>query len=335
MKTIFMGLNWVGDIVMSLPAIMLASQSSEVHVVTRPHLSAIYRLISDSLIIHPIKTNDWFHKVYKNTQALRQLNADKIIVLPDSLRAAVIAKFCGAKKSFGFSGQFRDLLLGKALNKPDNFKKMHESDLHFMLVQSARLGDSKPQLPHLKPDNDMLLSTMSKLGLESNSRFFILAPGAAFGAAKRWSAKKFAELAVMIQQYYKLPIIVTATEGEKALAEEVCLSSSSKIINAAGKTSLVELVYLMSKAKGLVANDSGTMHLAGITRTPTVIPVGPTDMVRTSPLNSCFEVIQNDMCPIAPCRKRICKKHNHICMENIDAGQIFEALKKLIGKRHE
>ena len=331
MKTIVIGLNWLGDVIMSLPAIVAAAEVSEVHVVTRPHLSEVYQLLPGKITAHPIATNAPFHEVVRALKPLRRLAADQVIALPDSWRAAILARACAAGRIIGFATQLRGLLLTQAVGKPADFKKMHESDLHFMLVKEAGLAGQKPPLPIFKPELQMLSAVLKKFGLGENENYMVLAPGAAFGSAKRWPPEKFAELARLISDYYQMPIVLTAGSSETDLTRNICEEARGRLIDTAGQTSLTELACLLSRSTALIANDSGTMHLAALCGTPTVVPVGPTDMVRTGPLNTRFAAVSTDICPQAPCRQKVCPRQDHICMQNISALAIFVELQNLIG----
>ncbi|HNS10135.1 MAG TPA: lipopolysaccharide heptosyltransferase II [Candidatus Ozemobacteraceae bacterium] len=332
MKIIVIGLNWLGDIVMSLPAMIAAAQAGETHVVTRPHLAEVYSLFELPLHIHAIHTNAWPHEVYKQLRPLRRLGAEQTIVLPDSLRAAMLAKVCGTAGSTGYAAQWRSLFLGRAVAKPADFTKMHEADLHYGLCREAGLCN-EPTRPTLKkygrPDAEFK-ALATKLDLPS--KYLVMAPGAAFGAAKRWPPERFAALADLVAANIQLPIVITASASEQSIVEEICRSSKASLISAAGRTSLRELACLLSRAEALVANDSGTMHLAALYQTPTVVPVGPTDMVRTGPLNPNFAAVTaSGVCPIAPCRQRTCPRHDHACMLAIPPEAVYAELTRLTG----
>lgn len=332
MKTIFIGLNWLGDIIMSAPAIIAVP--GEVHIVTRPHLAEAYQLLPGDIKVHPVDTKAAFFEVINALKPLRKLKAEHVIALPDSWRAAILARACGGRESTGFANQMRSLLLNHAIDKPDNFKQMHESDLHFMLVKEAGLATEKPPLPIYKPTVEQRQTVFARFGLDEQRPYMVLAPGAAFGSAKRWQPEKFAELASLISGAYEIPVVLSAGSNETELTRQILEEARGKLIDTAGQTSLTDLACLLSGAKALISNDSGTMHLGALCGTPTVIPVGPTDMTRTGPLNPKSAAVSTDICPQAPCRQRICPRHDHICMQNISAMAIFAELQKLLGDSH-
>ncbi|GAB1352924.1 lipopolysaccharide heptosyltransferase II [Erysipelotrichia bacterium] len=332
MKIIVIGLNWLGDIIMSLPALVAASQAGETHVVTRPHLAEVYSLFELPLHVHAIATNAWPHEVFKQLRPLRRLAAERAIVLPDSLRAAMLAKACGTTGSIGYAAQWRSLFLDRALAKPVEFTKIHEADLHYDLCREAGLSNemTRPTLKKYGCSDTEFADLAAKLGLPA--RYLVMAPGAAFGAAKRWPPALFAALADLVAANMKLPIVITASASEQTIVDEICGNSRASLISAAGRTSLRELGCLLSRAEALVANDSGTMHLAALYQTPTVVPVGPTDMIRTGPLNPNFAAVTaSGVCPIAPCRQRTCPRHDHACMLAIPPEAVYAELVRLTG----
>lgn len=338
MKTIIIGLNWLGDIIMSLPAIMAAAKTSEVHIVTRPHLAQVYDLFELPIAVHPIATDSHPFELIRHLSPLRKLKAENAIVFPDSLRAAIVARLCHSRRSTGFNTQWRSLLLNKSVKKPENFKAMHEADLHFMLIKAAELSDDskRPRITKKHFADATFSALAAKLGLPERRTYVVLAPGAAFGAAKRWPPEKFAALADLLSAQTDLTIVATGSRSEADIINNMQNNTKTGMINAAGQTSIHELACLLSRARVLIANDSGTMHLAALYATPTVVPVGPTDMARTGPLNKNFiPVMAEEVCPIAPCRQRLCSRHDHICMNGIAPQNIMTAVNQLLSRTDE
>src|SRR5574344_1675563 len=141
MKIIIIGLNWLGDVIMSLPAIAAVSKKAETHIVTRPHLKEVYDLSGLSLHVHCVQSKKGLFKTIKETRKLRVLNADCVLVFPDSLRAAMLSKMCGAKHTIGYKSQFRRFFLDNNVVKPENYKEIHESKLYCGLAKEIGITD--------------------------------------------------------------------------------------------------------------------------------------------------------------------------------------------------
>ena len=325
-KIIIIGVNWLGDVIMTLPALKAACEIGKVTVITRPHLDSVYRLTGLPVNCSSIATNESLFKVLHETKQIRKEKPDFAIAFPNSLRAAIVTKMCGADYSVGFNTEMRSWLLSKAVKRPENYTKIHESRLYAMLT--SEIGCKEPDYTLNAPTfSDLVFnSSVKKVGVNPNKEYIVMAPGAAFGAAKRWPPHKFAEVATSFANYFPdIQIVVTAAEGEKNIVDEIIsLAPFANVINTAGKTTIWELAALLSRARVLIANDSGTMHLAALYATPTVVPVGPTDMVRTSALNPNFKPVISDSCPKIPCRQRVCPLKTHVCMESISSQLVFE-----------
>jgi heptosyltransferase-2 len=329
---IVIGLNWLGDVVMSLPAISAACNAGkEVHVVTRPHLADVYWLSDLPVVVHSIATNDNPLKVIKAMKPLSRIFAGAAVSLPDSFRAAVLARLCQTGNAIGFDVQARGLFLNKRVKKPADFKLMHESKLHYMLMREAipELPEETPELPHCYISKEDWDKTAAKYNINTEKEFVILAPGAAFGAAKRWPPEYFAELTALISKKFPdYQIIITGGKNETEITQQIAEKSGVSVIDLCGKTNLEELACFLSRAKAMVANDSGTMHLAALYRTPTVVPVGPTDMKRTGALNENFVPVIASNCEKIPCRERVCPLKTDACMKSLKPPLVFHFLKE-------
>lgn len=330
---IVIGLNWLGDVVMSIPAISaLCKSGREVHIVTRPHLAEVYALSGLPLTIHKIATKDNPLKVIKAMKSLAGI-AGSAVTLPDSLRGAVLAKLCKTGKAIGFATQGRGLFLDKRVQKPKDFKLIHESKLHYMLIKEAipELPEDLPRMPLCSFAFEDFLELADGLGIDGQKDFMLLAPGAAFGAAKRWPAEYFARLAKLIfSKYPQIQIVLTAGQNESEITKKILSESGLPLIDLAGKTSLKGLAVLLSRTKLLVANDSGTMHLGALYRTPTLVPVGPTDMVRTGALNENFTPIIAAGCEKIPCRQSVCPLKTDACMKSLTPELVFHFAQEIL-----
>lgn len=333
---IIIGLNWLGDVIMSLPAISAAcSTGREIHVVTRPHLADAYWLSDLPVVVHKISTNENPLKVIKAMKPLSRIFASSAVTFPDSWRGALLAKLCKTSNSIGFDVQARGLILDKRVKKPNDYKLMHESKLHYMLIREAipELPEKMPDLPHCYFSKEDWNRISTKFNINQEKGFILLAPGAAFGAAKRWPPEYFAEITKLISEKYKdLQIIITGGNNETAISKEISEKSGVSVIDLTGKTNLEELACLLSYAKAIIANDSGTMHLAALYRTPTIVPVGPTDMKRTGALNENFVPVIASNCEKIPCRQRTCPLKTDACMKSLKPPLVFHFLEELLEK---
>ena len=108
--------------------------------------------------------------------------------------------------------------------------------------------------------------------------------------------------------------------------------------SVAGKTSLKQLAGLLRKARLLISNDSGPVHLAVAVGTPVVALFGPTDPIRTGPYitsmgrNPITHTVIRKPVECSPCLSRWCRVGDHRCMMQIEVDEVFEAVKKAVNR---
>ncbi len=105
----------------------------------------------------------------------------------------------------------------------------------------------------------------------STQKFVIIAPGA--GAKYRqWPVAKFAEICLYVKNKYKCEVKIIGGDSEKNLGKKILqLTKEVSVDDITGKTSLTELIDILSDSLLIIANDSGTAHLAAALGVKTII----------------------------------------------------------------
>ena len=106
--------------------------------------------------------------------------------------------------------------------------------------------------------------------------FVLLGPGAA-SQLKRWPEDSFTELANEIAQRDKLNIVFIGNQADKSGAERIARKRTFPSVNVCGRMNLTQLAGLMKRAKMLIVNDSGPMHLASYLNVPAIAIFVSTD----------------------------------------------------------
>lgn len=333
MKILLFGLNWVGDVVMSFGALANAAigAGEKVDIVTRPHLEPLYHLHPGVGRLWAVDTRRPFWRLLPTFLRWRREGYDTILVLPRSFRSAWQAFLAGGRMRVGYAAEGRSPLLTLALPLPARHDQMHEAKLHAHLVAAAGLPDYTAPLPTPHLDATRVTATLARFGLQPDEDFFVVAPGAAFGEAKRWPAERFAEVALRLTQLLGWRAVVTGTAPETGLTARVAGGLGGTGVDLGGRTTLEDLIHLLSRSRLLLANDSGTMHLGALLKTPVAVPVGSTDMARTGPLSDRAVLVKTDACRRA-CRKSVCPRGTHDCMRSIGVDQMVAAVTGLLGR---
>lgn len=333
MKVLVFGLNWVGDVVMSFSAVANAAIGSteKVDIVTRPHLSNLYKLHPGIGNVWTMDTKRPFWSLLPQFLRLRRRGYDLIVVLPRSFRSAWHAFLCGGKTRVGYAAEGRSLLLTLPLPLPSRFEKLHESRLHVHLMAAAGLPDYTAPLPTVKRSREGDGAILDRFGLRLDEDYAVIAPGAAFGEAKRWPAERFAEVALRLHHLLGWRVVVTGSAPEAGLTGRVAAALPGRAIDLGGRTSLEELIPVLGRARLLVANDSGTMHLGALLKIPVAVPVGSTDMARTGPMTELAALVRTDACRRI-CREPTCPRGTHDCMRSISVDAMMAAITPLLAR---
>jgi heptosyltransferase-2 len=164
---------------------------------------------------------------------------------------------------------------------------------------------------------------MIEAGQEPTRPLVVLNPGAAFGPAKRWPAERFAGLARLLQARKNAEILLVGAAGEADIAASIASGLERKPLDFTGKTSLRQLMGLISLGRVFVSNDTGPMHIACALGIPVVAIFGPTDPKATGPSRHPSVVLKADV-PCWPCTYRSCP-YDHRCMNRIGPEEVFAA----------
>jgi len=159
----------------------------------------------------------------------------------------------------------------------------------------------------------------------------VFAPGAEFGAAKRWPARHFAALAQAIFAHDpQAQVALLGSPKDKPACDEImALVRGGSMFNAAGSTSLEEAIALIARAQAVVANDSGLLHIASSLNRPVIALYGPTDPDHAPPFSEIARSMSLRL-QCSPCRQRECPLVHHDCMESLESAMVWQELRQMI-----
>jgi lipopolysaccharide heptosyltransferase II len=149
---------------------------------------------------------------------------------------------------------------------------------------------------------------------------------------KRWSPRKYAVVANRLSEQVDAEIFLLGGPGEEGLAEEIRKNLKEDFINLAGRMTINDLVYVISRLDLLVTNDSGPMHIAAALGVPTVAIFGPEDPVYTRPYTSpdLYRVVHVPV-DCRPCVRKRCERP--LCLDLIQPDQVLDKCLELLKPR--
>lgn len=333
--------NWVGDAVMSLPALRAlrgAFPQTHLAVLARPWVAELYRRerAVDELIFDTAGrgAGDWAGK-WRTARELRRRGFDGAVLFPNSFESALIVRLAGIPRRIGYRRDGRGPLLTQAIPAPRRGEiPAHESYSYLELLRRAGILDSLPVVDVIELDQAGEARQAGRrrfAALELEGEIIGVSPGAAFGPAKRWMPERFAEAACMVAGERGAAIALFGSAAERELCEQVAArirARGRRAVNLAGETSLGEFIELAAACALFLTNDSGAMHVASALGVPTVAVFGPTDPWATGPKGPRVRLVREPL-DCSPCKLRACPI-DHRCMQRIPAEAVVRAALELL-----
>jgi len=258
---------------------------------------------------------------------------DQAILLPNSLKSALVPFFAGIPKRTGWKGEMRYGLLNdiRTLDK-QRYPLMIERFMALAYETDAVLAQPYPR-PQLQIDPDSREAALGKFGLGLEHPVLALCPGAEFGEAKRWPAEYYAKVAEQkIRQGWQVWLFGSKSDqpGGEDIRSRLIPGLREECVNLAGKTSMAEAIDLLSSASAVVSNDSGLMHVAAALNRPLVAVYGSTSPQFTPPLADQVEIVRLGL-ECSPCFERTCRFGHYNCLRELKPRPVLEALERLLG----
>ena len=261
----------------------------------------------------------------------RQLRGrfDAAYVCPNSLKSALLPWWAGIAKRVGYQGESRYGVLNHRLPNPDKGERPPMVAFYSALSGDADAANDRPRLQISAPSIDAALTALHV----QRQGYYVFAPGAEFGPAKRWPASHFAVLAEQLP----LPVVLLGSGKEAALcagiAQTVNATRPGHCLDWSGRTSLDQALAAIAAAKAMVSNDSGLMHVAAALDVQQVAIFGSSSPLHTPPLNPLAHVVwlKNDAqyqppLDCAPCFKRECPLGHTRCMVDVQPQDVLAFL---------
>ena len=333
------GVNWIGDGVMTLPALRALRKGlpgTGISLLVKPWVSPVFEnnpCIDE--IIHYSDTHEGITGKSRLAWALRKKNFCRAILLQNAFDAALLTFLAGIGDRSGYNTDGRGFLLTNAIPVPKNKDSVHQ--IYYYLNLLSHIGiEATYNSPYINLGLDERLTARESLKTLRRPVLGIN-PGATYGSAKRWFPDRFAEIINWFISDTGGSAIIFGGASETSIADEIFrkvipdFRVQHSLLNLAGKTSLRELISLISECDVFLTNDSGPLHLAYAVRTPLVGIFGSTDPSLTGPPpgeDGCL-IIKPDM-PCSPCFERSCKNRDLRCMYSILSDEVYYGIKELL-----
>ena len=320
--------QWIGDAVMTEPLLRrLHARGERLAVGALPWVAPVYRAMPqvDEVIEFPFQHGGLQFKARRSIAKQVAGRFDTAYVLPNSLKSALLPFLASIPKRVGYLGEARVGLLTHRLKNPKDKPPM----VAFYSALSGEKEGLENDRPQLKLAPKQVDTALAALALQAGG-YYVFAPGAEYGPAKRWPAIHFAELARALDR----PAVLLGSGKEADLCDEIAgAAGPGKCINLAGKTSLMDAFALIAAAKAVISNDSGLMHVAAAFGVPQVAVFGSSSPLHTPPLSDKARVLWLKDDPAyqppldcSPCFQRECPLGHTRCLYDITPQRVLAAV---------
>jgi heptosyltransferase-2 len=344
-RVVVLAPNWLGDAVMALPALGDVRNhfaGARLVVAVRASIARLFDCVpgvDEIVVLRSEGGSSVVRSGRSEVEALREGRFDVAILFPNSFHAAWLVWRAGVPERWGYHADFRGPLLTRAVRRPA--AKVHYGAYYQNLVRE--LGtEAGPLAPRVKvPQSSRVAATqmLEREGWTPAGALVGIAPGAAYGHAKRWPPARFAELIRLLWDETGAACVLLGRPADSDAWQEILATLersadgrvAGRLINLIGRTDLLQLMGVMSHCRAFVANDSGALHLAAAIGLPVAAVYGPTDERYSTPLASEEGaegqiVVFTEPVWCRPCGLRECPI-DHRCMTRIPASRVFEAVR--------
>jgi lipopolysaccharide heptosyltransferase II len=334
-KVLVVGPSWVGDMVMAQALYRLLVQRNpavEIHVVAPSWSLPVLARMPEVARGIELAVGHGELKLGRRRALGRQLRDEHYtrgIVLPRSAKAALVPWFARVPRRTGFRGEWRYGLL--------NDVRVQGAELDQTVKRFVALGRERDEPtgplpaelnPRLTVDAANVEQLRAEHGLDRDTALVALMPGAEYGPAKRWPARRYGELAARLTAS-GTNVLVLGSAKEQPLGEEIAaVARVSRVRNLCGRTSLVDVIDLCAVADAAISNDSGLLHVAAATGTPVIAVYGSSSPAFTPPLTDAAAIVYLEL-DCSPCFARECPLGHLRCLEEISVERVLSELATL------
>jgi len=332
-RVVVRGTNWVGDSVMTVPALRALRRvlpDAHITLVIRPSARGIFSEADfvDDVLLYDRKG---VLSVFPQIREWRRRKFDLAVLFQNAFEAALIPFLAGVPVRLGYATESRRALLTHPLELPDWRSSRHEVFYYLYVVTALEqmlFGTSS--ICEADPDTTIQISETRKAeaadllrahGVRQGELVVALCPGSINSRAKRWPAEAYAALADRLIDDHR-QVLLIGSKDEADVSDDVTNRMRHRPIVLTGKTSLDQITAVLSAVDLIVTNDTGPAHIGAALGRPTLVIFGPTNPLTTRPFSPAAEILRHPP-DCAPCMLRDCPI-DHRCMTAITVDEVFE-----------
>ena len=338
--------NWIGDVVLAIPALQSLRRKFPHSRISAAVKSPADELLSghpavDTVIPIPLYAKNSLFSSVRFARNLKKYQFDLGVVLPNSLRSALLLFLTGAKHRLGYNTDGREIFLTHPLPVTAQQKRSRNRvDYFFDIFSPLQLDTPEMEFAALTPlkTDRTAEECLEEMGIEGNEPLIAIHPGTS-KPERSWHSERFGILCQKLTKERPVKIILLGTPAERPLLERIHQNCSPQTAYILPAMNLREIAVLLAKCHLFIGNDSGMMHVAALANTPVVGIFGPGSPQTSGPfMDPARQELVTKNFPCSPCRQRFfkeCKPSPHnkpYCLEDISVKDVSEAVHRLLEK---
>ncbi len=334
-STLIVGPSWLGDMVMAQSLFRLLRQREPrgtLDVVAPGWSGPVVERMPEVRRVHALPVGHGELALgtrWRLGRRLRRERYDRAIVLPRSLKSALVPFLAGIPLRTGHLGESRwGLINDRRPRNRDRTVPMVEKIVALGLPPHVAIPSPLPR-PALTVDAGNRRRLVAGLGLETDRPIVACLPGAAYGPAKAWPVESYGALSRRLFDAGRR-VWILGSDGDRQDGEAIVRASRGTAINLCGQTQLVDAIDLLSLVEEAVANDSGLLHVAAAVGARVLAIYGSSTPAYTPPLTDRATVFHLGL-DCSPCFDRRCRFSHYRCLREIDVDSVFAATTAGIG----
>ena len=327
------GTNWVGDSVMTVPALRALRRvlpKAKITLVIRPGTRGIFSEADyiDDVLVYDRKGP---FSIVRQIREWKQRRFDLAVLFQNAFEAALIPFLAGVPMRLGYATESRQPLLTHPLPLPDWRSSKHEVFYYLYLItaleqmlfghSTACEGEPDASIEISETRKAAATDLLRTYGVGDEDSVVAICPGSINSRAKRWPAEAYAALADRLIDSRR-KVLLIGSKDEIDVSEDVTRRMHGSPVVLTGKTTLDEISAVLIRANLIVTNDTGPAHIGAALGRPTIVIFGPTNPLTTRPFAPDAEILRHPP-DCAPCMLRDCPI-DHRCMTAITVDEVFE-----------
>jgi len=334
--------NWLGDLVMATPTLRAMRRrfgsSAKLIGIMRPHLADVLggtSWLDEQWYFHP-RSDDPEVRHWALIRKMRQERIDVALLLPNSLRTALVARLGGAKQRVGYARYGRGPLLTQKVNSPQSGGLNKPCPMvDYFLRLSEAMGcppeSRRLELATTLEDERSADLVWERLGLRTDGRVITFNCSGAYGSAKLWPIEHFGDLAKRVATNLDHDVLVLCGPKERRIARAIAgRADHPRVFSMADQPiDLGTAKACIRRARAMVSTDSGPRHVAAAFGKPVITLYGPMPPVLGENPTVLAIDLRLDLDCIG-CQNRVCPLGHHKCMRDLTPDMVYREIARVV-----